>query len=94
MGFVVVGTAYSAWYMGSTAHIGDIAPTGRHGQRMGLFYACFALGNVIGPILAGFVAGRFGYVAMFLTMAGVSGLGFVLSFSTREKVRGPEHTHL
>ena len=78
VGHLLVGTAFSALYMGSTAHIGDVIPAERHAVMLGLFDSTRALGGVFGPLVAGLVMPLFGFRGMFVTMAGITAFGFLL----------------
>jgi len=77
-GHLAFGISFSALYIGSTAHIGDLIPAQRHGQMLGLFDSIRAFGGVLGPLVAGATTSSFGFQGMFLTMAGIATLGFVL----------------
>lgn len=78
VGHLAFGISFSALYIGSTAHIGDLIPAQRHGQMLGLFDSIRAFGGVLGPLVAGATTSSFGFQGMFLTMAGIATLGFVL----------------
>jgi len=77
-GFVALGMAFSALYIGSTAHISDLTPAQRHGQMLGLFASSRAFGGVLGPLVAGATISTLGFQGMFLVMAGIATLGFLL----------------
>lgn len=78
LGFLTLGIAFSSLYIGSTAYIGDVIPLERQGEMLGLFESSRALGGLLGPVLAGALARVFGLRGMFLVMAGVIALGFLL----------------
>jgi len=83
LSFVILGIAFSSLYIGSTAHIGDRVPAERLGTMLGLFEMARGLGGLLGPLLAGAIVPLIGFRGMFLTMAGVSGIGFVLVLGER-----------
>ncbi len=83
LAYVVLGIAFSSLYIGSTAHIGDRVPLERQGTMLGLFEMARGLGGLLGPLLAGAIQPLVGFRGMFLTMAGVSGIGFLLVLGER-----------
>jgi len=80
---LVVGLSFSALYVGSTAHIGDLVPRERQGAMLGLYESTRGLGGVFGPILAGILVPWVDYRGMFLAMSGIAGLGFLLMLRRR-----------
>jgi len=78
VGHLLVGTAFSALYIGSTAHIGDVIPSERHGVMLGLFDSARAVGGVVGPLVAGVAVSLLGFGGMLVLMSGISLLGFFL----------------
>ncbi len=89
LSFVILGIAFSSLYIGSTAHIGDRVPPERLGTMLGLFEMARGLGGLLGPLLAGAIVPLIGFRGMFLTMAGVSGIGFLLVLGERFPSQGP-----
>ena len=88
-GFVILGLSFGPFYIGSTAHIGDLIPAERHGAMLGLFESSRAVGGVVGPLIAGAIVPAIGFRGMFLTMASFAVLGFLLVLSqTRELTSG------
>ncbi|MFC2107990.1 MFS transporter [Candidatus Bipolaricaulota bacterium] len=77
-GYVTLGISFSSMYVGSTAHIGDRVPHERHGQMLGLYESSRGLGGLFGPIIAGAVAPVIGFKGMFLVMAGIGALAFLV----------------
>jgi MFS family permease len=65
-------------YIGSTAHIGDVIPSERHGVMLGLFDSARAIGGAFGPLVAGAILPSLGFTRMLLTMSAISCLGFLL----------------
>ena len=77
-GYVALGFSFSSLYVGSTAHIGDRVPPHRQGQMLGLYESSRGLGGLFGPIIAGLVTPAIGFKGMFLVMAGIAALGFMV----------------
>jgi MFS family permease len=65
-GFVVIGAAFSAMTTGAIAFIGDVAPTERESELMGLRTTAKGVGGVLGPPLFGAVATVASYETAFL----------------------------
>ncbi|WP_318569095.1 MFS transporter [Salinigranum marinum] len=64
--FVLIAASFSAMTTGALAFIGDVAPTGRESELMGLRSTAKGVGGVVGPALVGVLAGAFGYEAAFV----------------------------
>lgn len=60
------------------AYAGDITPSGREGQTMGLFNMAMFLGLSLGPVLGGLINDRFSLAAAFGTMGLLSLAAFLL----------------
>ncbi|MCX6099922.1 MAG: MFS transporter, partial [Candidatus Bipolaricaulota bacterium] len=88
LSYVVLGIAFSSLYIGSTAHIGDRIPLERMGTMLGLFEMARGLGGLLGPLLAGAIVPLVGFRGMFLTMAAISGIGFLLVIGERFPFHG------
>jgi len=88
-GFFILGIAFSALYVGSTAHIGDRVPTERQGAMLGLYESSRGLGGILGPLIAGAITPLVGFRSMFFVMAGISALGFLLVLFSRHEKGAP-----
>ncbi len=88
LSYIVLGISFSSLYIGSTAHIGDRVPLERQGTMLGLFEMARGLGGLLGPLLAGAIVPLVGFAGMFLTMAGVAGLGFLVVLGERFPFHG------
>lgn len=64
-GMLVLAAGFSALTTGSIAFIGDVAPTSRESELIGLRSTARGLGGVLGPMLFGTGAMVFGYEATF-----------------------------
>ena len=71
--FVLLGGAYSAMTTGALAFIGDVVPTAREAEMMGLRSTAKGVGGVVGPAVIGSLATVYGYEAAFT-------LGSLLAF--------------
>jgi len=77
-GYLFLGMSFGSYYAGSTAYITDIISLEKQGTMLGFLESSRGLGGVLGPLIAGAVTPVIGLQGMFLTMAGVAALGFVL----------------
>ena len=77
-GYVTLGISFSSLYVGSTAYIGDRVPHERHGQMLGLYESSRGFGGLFGPIIAGVITPIVGFKGMFLVMAGIGALAFLV----------------
>ena len=77
-GYVTLAISFSSLYVGSAAYIGDRVPHHRHGQMLGLYESSRGLGGLFGPLIAGAITPVVGFKGMFLTMAGIGALGFLV----------------
>jgi len=87
LGFTILGVSFSSLASGATAFIGDLAPIERQGELLGLFKTSQGFGGILGPLLAGTLASPtiLGFRGMFLVMAGVIFLGFLLALLKTEE---------
>ena len=86
--FTLIGVAYPALFIGSTAYIGDVTPKGSHGIMLGLFESSRGLGGVAGPVLAGFLVQHVSYQSMFFCMGGLAALGYLcVAYTTSSMLR-------
>jgi MFS family permease len=70
--FLTIAAAYSAMTTGALAFIGDVAPTDRQSELMGLRSTAKGLGGVLGPPVVGITATVFGYSAAFLAASALA----------------------
>ena len=87
LGFIVLGLAFSSLTSGATSFIGDLAPIGRQGELLGVFQTSQGFGGILGPLLAGVLATPtvLGFRGMFLAMAVIILLGFLLALLKTEE---------
>jgi DHA1 family multidrug resistance protein-like MFS transporter len=60
------------------AYVGETAREGAEGRRMGLFNIAFFLGMGSGPIIGGLLHDMYGFSSVFIAMAVLTGLSFLL----------------
>ena len=72
---VLLGFAQTAL----TAAVFDIIPKPRRGEGSGYYLLANALAPAIGPLAAIQISGRYGFDEMFLAVAAISGVGFLLT---------------
>ncbi|MGB2983870.1 MAG: MFS transporter [Candidatus Bipolaricaulia bacterium] len=78
LGYILLGLSFSSLHVGATAHIGDLVPEERQGQMLGLYESSRGLGGLAGPAVAGVLIPLIDFRGMFLVMAGIASLGFLL----------------
>ena len=76
--YSIIGIAFPALFVGSTAFIGDAVSSDRQGAMIGLFESSRGLGGVLGPLLAGLLVPVLGFRGMIGVMAGCAAVGFVI----------------
>ena len=72
---VLMGFAQTAL----TAAVFDIIPKTRRGEGSGYYLMANALAPAVGPLVAIQISQRYGYDEMFITVAAISALGFLLA---------------
>lgn len=74
---VVAGAGGSIWQLSRMAYVTDVTAPAQRGRVLSTFGGVNRAGTFAGPIIGGFIAGRFGLASPFL-VAGVAGLGATL----------------
>jgi MFS family permease len=92
-GYVLLGTSFGSYYASSTTYITDVATSKNRGTMLGFLEASRGLGGVLGPLVAGTVTPVIGYRGMFLVMAGIATLGFLLVLASQD-ARSAQHDGL
>ena len=84
LGLFCLGASFSALQTGIVAFIGDVAPTERESELLGLRSTARGFGGVIAPPLFGFGAVLVGFETTFLvaTLLSWAGAGLVVRFVT------------
>lgn len=78
--FLLLALGFSAMKSGSVAFIGDVAPTDRESELMGLRETARGFGGVVGPVVFGTAATFIGYATTFVVGSVFSFAGAVLVF--------------
>lgn len=82
--FAYIGISYSVMISGLTPYFKEIAPKGREGEALSFLQTSRAIGNIIGPPVAGLAATYADYKTMFLTLTLIGLLGFIVSLKGKE----------
>lgn len=82
---LVLGTAIGGIVTARVAYIRQEAPLAMQGEVLGYNTSLRFLGNVIGPALGGFVAGSFGFNAVFYMTSGLLLIAAILTSFTHVK---------
>ncbi len=76
--WVLEAAAFAAATPAEEALVIDLADNARQGSALGYYTAAAALGGVIGPLLGGWIYGRYGAGGAFFTTALLLVLGAIL----------------
>ncbi len=71
--------------------VGDVVPFARRGRAMGIVMSAFSLSTVAGVPFSLWLAGRLGWHAPFLAIAGASALLWVMAWATVPVLQGHLH---
>jgi MFS family permease len=71
------------------AMLSDIVPSEQSGRGVGAFRFCGDIGFFLGPLIAGATSKSFGFEVAFAITAIVPAIAMLLTFRTRETLRGP-----
>lgn len=82
---LLVAFSWSMILTSANAYVADFIPRGKMGGGMGLMIAFQHLGGAIGPTLAGFLVGFYGYRVMLQVLTILPLLGLILSITKLEK---------
>ncbi len=73
-----LGTGMSVWFMGRLVHITKLVPLGHRGKALATMAGLQRMGGFIGPVVSGIIASNFGFEIVFLCLAGLITLPFLL----------------
>jgi len=83
------GGAMSTWLLARLTHISEAVPIHQRGKAISMMAGLQRLGNLIGPVISGFVADRFGFSWVFIGVAAVAAFSFLLvTVSVPDNQRG------
>lgn len=86
---LLFGAAMSTWLLARLTHISEAVPASHRGKAISTMAGLQRFGNLIGPVVSGFVAEKFGYSWVFVGVAGVAAFSFVLvTFSVPANRKG------
>ncbi len=72
------GGAMSTWLLARLTHISEAVPTHHRGKAISTMAGLARVGSLIGPVASGFIAEGFGFSFVFMGVAVVSALSFLL----------------
>jgi len=75
---------FGAYLSVSTAFISDITPSQERGTAMGLFNTSSSLGAVVGPVVGGIIADKFGIITMFRVSSAIALASALILYFQRE----------
>lgn len=86
---VLYGVAFATVTSSTTALVADVTKSGQFGASVGVLRTIMDVGQTIGPVLAGFVIGVWGYRAVFPVLAAVIALSAVVFAFVPQPVKKP-----
>ena len=75
---LVLGAALSVWLLARLSYISEKVAVERRGRALSLMGGTQRIGNVVGPLLGGFIGAAFGLIWVFWLFAALSVLGSVV----------------
>ena len=88
---ILQGSAFTLFYVSVSTLATDQSPPERLGQAIGLFGAVMISTNALGPALAEWAAGTFGWAVVFAGTVAAAALSAVLTFLIREERKPRDH---
>ncbi len=83
------GGAMSTWLLARLTHISEAVPTHHRGKAISTMAGLQRFGNLIGPVASGFIAEAYGFSWVFVGIAVIASISFVLViFSVPENRTG------
>jgi MFS family permease len=83
---VIYGIGFSTVVSSTPALVGDLASEESYGAAMGFLATIMDVGQMLGPIVTGFILASFGYSGSFVSL-GLTLLGFCVLFSVFQKMK-------
>ena len=68
---LIFGIGFAAVTSSTSALVADLTKNSAYGSSMGVLRTIMDIGQSIGPVLTGWMVGRYGYVAAFSLLAGI-----------------------
>jgi len=86
---LLFGAAMSTWLLARLTHISEAVPAAQRGKAISTMAGLQRFGNLIGPVVTGYIAEQFGYSYVFFIVSGIAAFSFLLVvFSVRGNKRG------
>lgn len=83
------GGAMSTWLLARLTHISEAVPVQQRGKAISTMAGLQRFGNLLGPVVTGFVADQFGFGYVFLGIAAIAAFSFLLVIvSVKENKKG------
>ncbi len=83
------GGAMSTWLLARLTHISEAVPVHHRGKAISTMAGLQRFGNLLGPVASGFVASQFGFDYVFIGIACIATLSFVIViFAVPENKKG------
>ena len=83
---MIYGIGFSTVVSSTPALVGDLASEESYGAAMGFLATIMDVGQMLGPMVTGFILALFGYSGSFISL-GVILLGFCVLFSVFQKLK-------
>jgi MFS family permease len=84
------GAAFAAWMLGRQSFLADACQTAQRGRAIAVLGGIMRIGGLIGPVLGGLIAERFGFRQALLTSASLCALAMLLVSVAAPPVGGHE----
>lgn len=86
---LLFGAAMSTWLLARLTHISEAVPVAHRGKAISTMAGLQRLGNLVGPVISGYIAAAWGYGWVFLTIAAIAAFSLVVViFAVGENKRG------
>ena len=86
---LLFGGAMSTWLLARLTHISEAVPTHHRGKAISTMAGLQRFGNLLGPVVSGFVAQKYGYGQVFIGIAVIAACCFgLVIFGVRDNKRG------
>jgi MFS family permease len=89
------GGAMASWLIGRLTHIAESVDASHRGKTIATMAGLQRFGNLLGPVLAGIIATRFGFQTVFLMVFVISfsALCMVMIFISNQRTADDEESH-
>lgn len=87
LAFITLGVAFGAFLSGTTTFVSDVSPADMKAELMGLLSMSRSFGGIGGPLIAGIVADKLGYLPMFISMSLIIVIGLISFTFSKETLK-------